>query len=102
MTRRPDGAMQWLPDQGAKLICHLPSAPPRPHNLCNHQIAEAKFCWETRKRREMESAPVLWEAKVLCVLTLIAIYSMHPFLCLEVPVLHAVSQFLIPAIVTQP
>jgi hypothetical protein len=50
----------------------------------------------------MRSTPMLWEGKVLCVIALINIYSMPTFRCLAAPMLNAVSQFLIPKVVTQP
>jgi hypothetical protein len=75
-------------------------APPDPYNLCNHH--NAKFCQEGRERRDMQSAPILWETNVLHVVTLITIYSVHTFRCLTAPMLYAVSRFLIANVVTQP
>jgi hypothetical protein len=50
----------------------------------------------------MQSYPNLWETNVLHVITLFTIYTMHTFRCLAPPMLYAVSQFLIPKVVTQP
>jgi hypothetical protein len=41
----------------------------------------------------MQSVPILWEANVLHVITLIKIYSVHTMRCLTAPMLYAVSRF---------
>jgi hypothetical protein len=50
----------------------------------------------------MQSAPILWETNVLYGMILFTIYSMHTSRCLTGPMLYAISQFLIPKVVTQP